>query len=151
MPRGWRRARGGMGSHQALQGRQGAPADTALSAPRPSSQASCQLPGELLTGTRLGASHWAHGLVSPLPGLQDATRVASSPPRLGDVGSCLRAQSLSPCWALGSGGGVFPLPRPLGLPLMTHLPVCPGPPSPVSPTLFSPVALPEKGPWVTLS
>ena len=47
-----------------------------------------------------GPSYWAHGLASSLPGLQDAPRVASSPPRLGEVGSCLRAHCFSTCGLL---------------------------------------------------
>ena len=91
-------------------------------------------------GTRLAASHWAHGLASPLPGLQDAARVASSPPRLGEVGSCLRAQSLSTCWALGSGGGVFPPPQPPGVP-PDDPPAC----LPCSPISFVPHSLQPSG------
>ena len=57
---------------------------------------SCSL-GSCWLGHGWGPSHCARGLASPLPGLQDAARVASSPPRLGEVGSCLRTQSLSTC------------------------------------------------------
>lgn len=65
-------------------------------------------PGELLAGTRLGPLPTAHtAWPAPLPGLQDAARAASSPPRLGEVGSCLRTQPQHLLGA-GSGGGAFP-------------------------------------------
>lgn len=62
-------------------------------------QALCSL-GCCRRGHGWGPSYWAHGLASSLPGLQDAPRVASSPPRLGEVGSCLRAHCLSTCGLL---------------------------------------------------
>ena len=109
---GWRRAHGGMGSHQALQGRLSVPPGPHPSLPVPPGV--LVLPGELLAGTRLGPLSLRTWPGQPFARAAGCCPRCIKPPKAGRggflpedtkprhlLGAWLRRRCLSPTSALG--------------------------------------------------